>query len=87
MTVLESLACGIPVVSVMYDNFEDGVLINDYNGLLVKNNDIEALAEGLNRFIEDEKLYLSCKENTRNSVESFSLNAIAAQWKELIENK
>ncbi|MCA0132856.1 glycosyltransferase [Winogradskyella alexanderae] len=86
MTVLESLACGIPVVSVMYDNYKDGVLENGHNGLLVENNNELTLAKGLNRFVEDEKLYLSCKQNARSSVMTFAMSNIALQWQKLLES-
>ncbi|NRD24571.1 glycosyltransferase [Winogradskyella litoriviva] len=86
MTVLESLACGIPVVSVEYKNFEDGVIKHEYNGLMVENHNPEALAKALNRFINDEKLYLRCKTNAKKSVASFSVENISKQWQTLIDN-
>lgn len=85
MTVLESLACGIPVVSVAYQNYEDGVIVHEHNGLLVKNHNPQILAEVLNRFIDDEKLYLSCKANAKQSVASFTVQNISKQWKDLID--
>jgi glycosyltransferase involved in cell wall biosynthesis len=85
MTVLESLACGIPVVSVEYQNYEDGVIVNEHNGLLVKNGNPEILTEALNRFIDDEKLYLSCKAKAKQSVMSFAVENISKQWEDLIE--
>lgn len=86
MTVLESLACGIPVISVEYKNFEDGVVKHEYNGLMVENHNPEALANALNRFIDDEKLYLRCKANAKKSVEAFSVENISKQWQTLIDN-
>jgi len=86
MTVLESLACGKPVVSVKYDNYEDGVLLDRYKGMLVENQVSIALAEGLDLLVEDEKLYLSCCDKARSSVESFSMEAIALKWQNLIES-
>lgn len=86
MTVLESLACGIPVVSVAYLNHEDGVIVNEVNGLMVENHNPMALANALNRFINDEKLYLRCKANAKKSVESFSVQNISKQWQTLIES-
>lgn len=86
MTVLESLTCGIPVISVEYKNFEDGVVKHEYNGLMVENHNPEALANALNRFIDDEKLYLRCKANAKKSVEAFSVGNISKQWQTLIDN-
>ncbi|WP_296380988.1 glycosyltransferase [Winogradskyella sp.] len=85
MTVLESLACGIPVISVEYQNYQDGVIVNERNGLLVKNHNPDVLAKALNRFVDDEKLYLSCKANAKQSVTSFAVENIAKQWEDLIE--
>lgn len=85
MTVLESLACGIPVVAVAYQNYEDGVIINEQNGLLVKNHSIDLLAAALNCFVNDEKLYLSCKAKAKQSVMSFAVDTISKQWEDLIE--
>ena len=84
MTVLESVACGVPVVSVKYQNYEDGVIINNQNGLLV-DNDLDSLADAFNHFIENEKLYLSCKANAKNSVIKFDVKTISKQWKTIIE--
>lgn len=86
MTVLESLACGVPVVSVEYKNHEDGVIVNEVNGLMVENHNPLALSKALNRFIKDEKLYLRCKAHAKQSVEPFSVQNISKQWKILIEN-
>ena len=85
MTILESLACGIPVVSVEYQNYEDGVIVDEHNGLLVKNQNPEMLAAALNRFIDDEKLYLRCKAQAKQSVMSFAVENISKQWEDLIE--
>ena len=85
MTVLESLACGIPVISVEYQNYEDGVIVNEYNGLLVENHNSEILAKAFNRFTDDEKLYLSCKAKANESVISFAVENISRQWEDLIE--
>lgn len=87
MSVLESLACGIPVVSVAYKNFEDGVIRNEYNGLMIENHNPDALARALNRFFEDEKLYLRCKENAQKSVAIFDVKNISNQWQTLIDKE
>ncbi|EDP71783.1 general glycosylation pathway protein [Flavobacteriales bacterium ALC-1] len=87
MTTLESLACGIPIVSVKYKNYEDGIIIDRHNGLLVENHNSNALAKALNNFIEDEKLYLSCRSSAKESVMPFTVSTIAKQWQNLIEAK
>ncbi|WP_179005523.1 glycosyltransferase [Winogradskyella forsetii] len=85
MTILESLACNTPVISVKYDNFEDGVINHKKNGLLVDNHSISALADAFNTFVEDEKLYNHCKSNAKISIEYLSVDRIAKEWQNLIE--
>ncbi|MNK41044.1 4-alpha-N-acetylgalactosaminyltransferase [compost metagenome] len=78
--ILESLACGTPVVS--FDCFTGpSEIINDReNGLLIENQNIEKLTEGINLMFRDKKLYDHCKENATESIEKFSLETIGKQW-------
>ena len=69
-----------------YQNYEDGVIVNNQNGLLVDNYNIDELANAFSSFVNDEKLYLSCKTNAKQSVTSFAVENIAKQWQNLIEN-
>lgn len=83
--ILESLACGTPVVSFdcpcgpreTIDNFRNGILVEDQN--------IEKLSEAMNLFVEDEKLYQHCKQNAKGSVMPFMLGAIGKQWLDLMQ--
>jgi glycosyltransferase involved in cell wall biosynthesis len=84
MTVLESLASGIPVVSVKYKNSEFGVIKDGFNGLLVDCNPV-SLANAMNQFIENHSLYLNCKSNSVKSIEPYLVSAIADKWQDLIE--
>lgn len=86
MTILESLACGVPVVSVRYKNFEDGILKHGFNGIITKPNSSQALAKGMEQFVDDKKLYLRCCNNAVGSVESFGIDNISKQWEILIQN-
>ncbi len=84
MTILESLACGIPVVSVDYNTGNNEVIKNGYNGLLVRNNDVKALSEAFNTFVRDKELYLGCKENAIESVKPYGVEPISKQWEGII---
>ena len=86
MTVLESLACGRPVVSVKYKNYEDGVVKHGYNGILVENENSKALANGLNILVNDKALYQNCLSNAKKSIEPYHIENIKKLWKNLIEN-
>lgn len=85
MTVLESMACGVPVVSVQYKNSEYGIIKHGFNGLLVENNP-DSLSNAMNRFFEDENLYQNCKSNTLKSIEPYLVASISKEWEELLES-
>ncbi len=80
MVLIESLACGTPVVAFNCPSGPSEIVSNEENGLLVKHQDIEKLSEAMNRFIEDRELYNYCRSNSRSSVEKFSIDKIGEQW-------
>ena len=85
MSIIESLAAGIPVISVDCETGPKEIIQNNHNGLLLPNHDENALANAIKSMIEDEKLYQICKNNAQKSVEHLSLTTIAQQWKQLLE--
>ena len=87
MAIIESLAVGTPVISVDCETGPKEIIQNNFNGLLVENNNENALAEAIKKMIEDEKLYQTCKNNAQKSVEHLSLTTIAQQWKQLLSEK
>ncbi|GAB4163377.1 MAG: glycosyltransferase [Winogradskyella sp.] len=84
MVIPESLALGVPVVSVDCKSGPNEIIINEENGLLVENHNAEALAEAMNRMVEDKALYLHCKSNAKASVEKFSKQNIGLQWQSIL---
>jgi len=83
MVLIESLACGTPVVSVNCKSGPKEIIKHEYNGLLVENDNEFALAKALNIFVENKLLYNKCKENAKKSINKFSIDEIAKQWIEL----
>ncbi|APY07706.1 hypothetical protein BWZ20_05085 [Winogradskyella sp. J14-2] len=82
--IVESLALGIPVVSVDCKSGPSEIVMNEHNGLLVENHDVQALANAMNRMVMDKNLYLHCKLNARSSVAHLSKEAIGKQWQALL---
>lgn len=85
MTIIESLACGVPVISVDCKSGPKEIIKNKYNGLLVENNNIEELVNAMNLFVLDDKLYDFCKGNTVKSVLKFNINTISKQWIDILK--
>ena len=82
--LIESLSLGTPVVSVNCESGPSEIINNGENGLLVENHNPTALAEAMNRMFHDEQLYLRCKQNSRKSVEKYSVEQIEKQWQKLL---
>lgn len=85
MVIPEALALGVPVVSVDCKSGPNEVIVNEQNGLLVENHNVEAFAKAMNRMIEDKDLYLRCKANAKSSVEHLSKENIGKQWKAILQ--
>ena len=81
--VIESLSIVKPIVSVDCSGSKE-IILNGYNGLLVKNNNSQDFANAMNRLILDKDLYNNCKQNARESVKHLSLNEIGKKWDDLI---
>jgi glycosyltransferase involved in cell wall biosynthesis len=78
--ILESLACGTPVVSFDCPCGPRETISNLKNGILVEDQNIEKLTEAMDVLVEDEKLYRDCKQNAKESVTPFLLDTIGKQW-------
>lgn len=84
MVIMESLAVGTPVISVDLPSSRE-VLKDGYNGCLVANHDVKSLAEAMNKFVLDKKVYAFCKKNAEDSVGEFSIANVCEKWDILLQ--
>lgn len=81
-TVLnEALACGTPVVSFDCESGPNEIIEHEVNGLLVDNQNFEALKDAMERMVRDTALYQKCKENAQNRKDFHSFEQIMKDWK------
>ncbi len=85
MAIVEALANKIPAVAFDCIAGPNEIITNEQNGLLVENQNFEALTISMNRFVEDVDLYEKCKENAYQSVKRFSIEEIGKQWLSLLK--
>lgn len=85
MVLLESLASGTPVVSFDCDSGPSELIQDRQNGLLVENQNQQEMIVALNEMVENQKLYLLCKANSKESVSSFSLDKIGKKWLSILK--
>ena len=84
VNIMESLACGVPVVAT--NNRGHRALIeNGVNGYLTNLNNAEELAERVLEIIEDEETYRMLSENAVKSVVRFSKDYVLEEMKAVYE--
>ena len=67
-TIMESLACGTPVISTDVGGISD-MVTNNYNGKLVQRDSSSQMAEAILHSIEEKKLLTKWSANARKSAE------------------
>jgi N-acetylgalactosamine-N,N'-diacetylbacillosaminyl-diphospho-undecaprenol 4-alpha-N-acetylgalactosaminyltransferase len=82
--LLESLACGTPVVAYDCQTGPSEIIQHEINGLLVPNQDEVAFIAAMERMITENALYLQCKEQAASSIAPFTWEVIGAQWLQLL---
>lgn len=84
--LLESLACGTPVVAFDCLSGPSEIIQHRTNGLLVENQNSSQLKEALNEMVTNNDLYLHCKSNAKSSVAIFSVDIIGEKWFQLFKS-
>lgn len=84
--LLEAMALGMPIVATDCPcGGPRTVMTNEVDGLLVPIKDADAMAEGINRLIEDRKLAERLGQNARKISDKINGPAVIAQWRDYIE--
>lgn len=83
MVLIEAMACGLPVIAYDCPDGPAEIITPGEDGFLVKNEDIEKMAEKIILLIEDEKLRKELGENARKNVQRFAADVIMQKWEDL----
>ena len=83
MVMIEAMACGLPVVTFDYKCGPRDIIDHEINGLLVRDGDIEGLANALMRLMDDDELRQKMGENARLVVGRYSEEKVMSKWQEL----
>lgn len=84
--IIESMCVGVPVVSTKCSPGGAEFLIdNGINGLLVERDNVEELAGGIRKLLQDESLYERVKENGFNIKKKLDSDIILPKWIEYFE--
>lgn len=85
MVMIEAMACGLPAVSFDFKCGPKDIIQHGVNGLLVKNGDIQGLADAMMHLMADEQLRQSMSAEARKVVETYSEEVVMRKWLELFD--
>lgn len=84
-TLLEAMACGLPVVSFDCDTGPRDIIRHEIDGLLVTSSDWGALRNALSRLMGDQTLRASLGKRALDVRDRFSQDFIGDQWGDLFD--
>ena len=86
MTLVEALQYAtVPVVMCTYSSLHD-IIINEYNGLIIPDNDIDMYVSKLKQLMSDDKYRLKLAHNGLSTCRKFNVKNITDEWELLLNN-
>jgi len=86
MTLLEAIAGGCAAISFDCESGPGEIIESGHNGVLVEDQDEEALAEQLARLLDDASLRESLRRNCKSSLQRFTTDRVVEQWIDILDS-
>ena len=86
LVLIESMACGVPVVSFDCENGPRSIITEGVDGFLISPFDVDAFVEKVILLIKNENLRKEMGENARQSVAKYDIDIVGQQWKHLFDD-
>jgi glycosyltransferase involved in cell wall biosynthesis len=86
MVLIEAMACGLPCISFNCPNGPADIIKDEEDGLLVKNGDIEELAEKICYLIEHEEIRINMGAAAKKSIKRYTPDIVMQKWVTLFES-
>lgn len=83
MVIIEGFAMGIPCVSFACDGPSE-IITDGYDGILVPKEDIEALANAMERLMTNEQFRLELGKNAYESSKKYDINSVGKNFQDLV---
>ena len=81
--LIEAMECGLPVVAFDCKSGPAEIISHGKDGLLVRESDVKALAEAMERLMDDQQLRTSFGQNAALKASCYAADDIMNKWKEL----
>lgn len=85
MVLIEAQTLGLPIVSFDCKTGPKDIVTKN-TGILVRENDIQGMADALERMMTDEEFRKICQENALKESRRFNAESIIEQWIKVINN-
>ncbi|CAM3635100.1 hypothetical protein GCM10009799_26270 [Nocardiopsis rhodophaea] len=85
MTIVEAFSVGVPVVSFECPFGPRELITHGHNGLLVADQDVDALSAGLLRLVEDADERRRMGAATAATVAEYHIDAVTARWERYLD--
>lgn len=85
MVLVEAMSCGVPAVAFDCQCGPRDIVKHGERGLVVKNGDINALAEAMMKLMGDDELRKRMGEDAKKVVETYSEEKVMSKWMKLYE--
>ncbi|WP_456377119.1 glycosyltransferase, partial [Lutibacter sp.] len=85
MVLLESLACGLPIISYNCPFGPKNIITDKKDGILVSHNNIDTFASELTQLIKNTELRKKMETNALTNVKRFDEKKIMQQWLNLFD--
>jgi glycosyltransferase involved in cell wall biosynthesis len=85
LVLIEALANGMACVSYDCKEGPAELIIDDFNGFLVQNGNIDCFSDRLIRLINDDTLRNQFSKNSNVNLDRFEINTVLDRWEELFK--
>ena len=85
LVLMEAMAIGLPPVAFTCPCGPRDIIHNGEDGILCENGNIEKLAEGICRLIENEQLRKEMGQKAAQNIQRYTIDNIMKQWDELFQ--
>lgn len=86
MVIIEAMSVGLPCVSFACEGPSE-IIINNEDGVLVDEGNIDELANSLMDLIESKELRKKYGQNAKKNVERYSFNMVGHKWERVLEEQ